>query len=383
MEGTLEGEVDFLDGLLGYKGTQTGFVSTEGASYEGSVQVTLPALPDLDGSVILSSVGIAACTDLAFFEGGFGYRFGTLAPQPFAGCDLGQFRVLQSSASSSPARRGASGVVSVGAGLPHAGVAATGATGPPRVRVSGPGGVSVSSPADGSALRGPDAVIVPVASENTTYVFVNDPREGEWHVESLDPANPLTRVSFAPGLPEPKVKGKVAKPGPKSKSQRLRFDYSLRPITGQKVIFTERGEGIAQDLGKAAGKDGAISFKPTPAGNPERTIEAEVIQDGLPRGLITVAHFTAPPLPKLKLTKLEANRKTASLNLSWARTRGATEYLAEVRSGGEVLFRVLTSKTKLRFEGTPNDGRLEAAVQALSETQPPGPTAKVKVKAPR
>ncbi len=383
IEGVLEGEIDFLDGALGYKGTQTGFVSEQGASYEGSAQVSLPGLPDLDGSAIVSTVGLAACTDLSFFEGGFGYRFGTVAPLAFTGCDLGQFRVVQSS----PARlalRGGSTGVQVPGGLPHAGFAATGISGPPLVRVTGPGGVTVESPADGSALRSGVAVIVPVAGERRTYVFVNNPRAGNWQVEALDPANPLTGVSFAEGLPEPKVKGRVSRPAANSKSKKLRLTYELpRRISGQKVIFTERGEGIAHELGTARGDEGTISFKPTLATDRKRTIEAQVIQDGLPRELIAVARFKAPPLPKLKVAKLEAKRRKGSLKLSWARVGTATNYLAEVTSGSEVLFRVLTAKHKLRFDGTPADGKLKVAVQALSETQPPGPIAKLKIKAPR
>lgn len=382
IEGVLAGKVDFAGGLLGYEGTQTGFISGQGASYEGSALVRLPALPDLDGSAIVSTVGLAACTDLFFFEGGFGYRFGAAAPSTFSGCDLGGFRVLQSSALLALARGGVAPSNKVPKGLPHAGFAATGTSGPPRVRVFGPGGFSVESPADGSALRSSQAVIVPVAHERTTYVFVDDPRAGKWRVESLDPANPLTEVSFAEGLPEPKVTGKVAKPARKSKGKKFRLNYELRRIAGQKVIFTERGEGTAQALGKARGTDGTISFKPTLALDRKRTIEAEVIQDGLPRELITVARFKAPPLPTLKVDELQASRKKATLKLSWAKTGGATNYLVEVKAGGEALFRVLTQKRELRFD-TPRDGKLKVAVQALSETQPPDPTAKLKVKRPR
>ena len=124
--------------------------------------------------------------------------------------------------------------------------------------VSGPGGVTVTSPADGAALRTAGAVIVPVAHENTTYVFVNDPKAGPWRVASTDPANPLTQVRLSEGLPDPKVKGKVADRQAEVPLQLLRARDR-----GPKVTFYERGEGIAEKLGTARGDDGTLTFKST------------------------------------------------------------------------------------------------------------------------
>lgn len=176
------------------------------------------------------------------------------------------------------------------------------------------------------------------------------------------------------------MKGKVAKV---KGAKKLSLDYELRQIAGQKVLFTERGEGIAHELGEAKANGGTISFKPTLATDRKRTIEAEVIQDGLPREILTIARFKAPPLPKLKVSKLRAKRKMTSLKLSWVETGGASGYRAEVKSGSEVLFRVLTEQRKLSFAGTPADGMLTVSVQALSESRPPGPVAELEVKPPR
>jgi hypothetical protein len=376
IEGTLEGEISFLD-VFAYKGTQTGFISSAGASYEGAVELRLPALPDLDGSAIVSTVGIAACADLTFFEGGFGHAFGSGAPSAFSGCDLGPFRVLQAPRPLAK-RRGDVDALDVPAGLPHAGFAATGTSGPPPVTLGGPGGLTVTSPADGSALTTANAVIVPVTADNTTYVFVDNPKAGPYQLTSTDPANPVTQVRFAEGLPDPKVKGKVA-----TGKKRFRLTYSLREIEGQRVTLYERGEGIGRRLGKAKGDGGTLTFKPTIALDRKRTIEAEVIQNGLPRELITVAKFKAPKLPKLKAPKPKAKRTKKSMKLSWAKVVGAGEYLIEVKAGTEVLYRVVTKKRKLRFSSIPKQGKLKVSVQALSEIQPAGPVAKLQVKPSR
>ena len=375
MELKAEVKIAFLNEAVAYEASQTGLLSSNGANLEGAAIVKLPAVPDLEGKAIISTKGTAACVDFTFVEAGFGQRWGSGSPPSvFTGCDLGPFQVAVSPRQQ---RGGASDAIDVPAGLPHAGFAATAASGPPQVTVSGPGGFSVSSPADGSALRSPNAVIVPNTSDNTTYVLVRKPRAGDWRVESTD-GSALTEVRFAEGLPDAKVDGRVSKG-----KKKFRLSYDLRKIDGQKVTLFESGEGIYRKLGKAKAGGGALTFKPTVAADRKRTIEAEVSQDGLPRELITVAKFKAPKLPKLKAPKVDAKRKKKSLKLSWAKVAGAGEYVVEVKAGAEILFRVVTGKTKLRFSDTPKEGKLKVTVQALSEIQPPGPAAKLKVKKPK
>ena len=287
MELTGKAKIDFLGGVLGYEGSQTGFITTGGANLEGSVKLRIPALPDLNGQAIISTTGIAACADLTFFEGGFGYAFGgSQPPAAFSGCDLAPFRVT-ASAAALLARTAVA--TRVPAGLPHAAFAARSRTGAPRVKVTGPGGFKVTSPRGGRALRSRRVVIVPVKHENTTYVIVNDPRPGSWKVESVERGKPLTRVAFASGLDKPKVKVKLRKSG-----RRMVLTYTLRAMPGQKVTFSERGGGVARTIGRARGRKGKLTFTPTGGTPRRRTIQAEVTQNGLPRDLITVARFTAP-----------------------------------------------------------------------------------------
>jgi hypothetical protein len=382
MDVTAAVEIGFAGGALAYEASQTGFISANGANLEGAATLTIPVIGDINGSAIVSTKGTAACATIGFFDAGFGHQWGGGVPSAFSGCDLGPFRVT-ARARGADAHSAGVEAIEVPKGLPHAGFAATAEGGAPRVTVSGPGGFQLSSPADGSVLRSSEALIVPVANERTTYVFVDDPRPGAWSVDSADPANPLTELGLAEGLDDPKVKAKVAKPRKGRGAKKLKLSYEVRRIPGQEVIFTERGEGIAQELGTARGRRGSISFKPTISADRRRTIEAEVAQDGLPRDLLDVARFKAPKQHKLGKPKVKAKRKKSSLKLSWKRIKGAAEYLVEVSAGAQVLHRVLTSKPKLKLDGTPSKGKLEVAVQALGEAQPPGPAAKLKVKARR
>jgi hypothetical protein len=247
------------------------------------------------------------------------------------------------------------------------------------VSVTGPGGFSVSSPTDGSGLETSRAVIIPSPEENTTYVFVNDPRPGGWRIDSADPASPLRRVRLARGLPDPSVTARVRRSG-----RRYRLSYTVRPIPGQKVTFTERGDGVARPLGRARGRRGTIRFSATAiAPDRHRTIMAEVAQNGVPRELLTVARFTAPRQPKLTRPRLKATRSGLVVRLNWNRVRRADRYLVEVRAGKEVLYRLLTRKRKVRFTGVPATGKLTVSVEAQSDLLPPGRPARLRLRRPR
>ncbi|MGZ3319160.1 MAG: hypothetical protein ACXU95_17955, partial [Isosphaeraceae bacterium] len=97
-DATIQGKISFANGVIGYEGSQSGFVGRTGFDLEGSVLLRLPALPDFAGQAIMSNQGIAACGTVGFFQGGFGYRWGQSAPTTFSGCDLSPFRTTASSA---------------------------------------------------------------------------------------------------------------------------------------------------------------------------------------------------------------------------------------------------------------------------------------------
>ena len=227
-------------------------------------------------------------------------------------------------------------------------------------------------------LRSNRVVIVPVEAEKTTYVIVNDPKAGRWRVQSLDPARPLSRVAIARGLPRPRVRAKLGGRGAK----RI-LSYTLAPLAGQKVAFFERGQGgVDRRLGPARGRRGKITFRPTLAFKRKRAVVAEVTQDGFPRAEITVAHFSAPALPKLRKPKVKAKRTRSALTLTWGRVAGARRYLVEVSSGGKLIARVLATRTRLVLSGTPATGTLKATIRALSDATRPGPVARLTVKRP-
>ena len=233
----------------------------------------------------------------------------------------------------------------------------------------------MSSPVGEKALRSARAVVVPDAANRTTYVFVERPRAGRWRIAGLDGAT-LSRVALAHGLPKPHVKARVTGTG-----ARRTLSYSVTPLPGQQVRFTERGADVAHDLGRARGRRGRIAFRATVTGNRRRTIQAEVVQDGLPRADLTVARFTAPARPKLTRPKVNAKHTKAALAMSWKPVAGAASYLVEVRSGATVLQRMVTRRRAVTVKGTPAGAGLVVTVQALGSAVPAGPPATLKPKA--
>lgn len=277
--------------IFAVKANLTGFVGENRLSLDGGGSVTLPLVGELGGQALVSAHALAACARIGFFSGGGAYVWGDPLPAAFTGCDLAPWR--SSAPAGSSGRRAAaahaagtpraavtgkrSASVELPAGLPLIGIAVEGAEAPPRVRVLGPRGERFTSQA-GKALVGRRAVIVPVAAERRTFVFVRRPSAGRWRVETLGGA-PLRALRTAKGLPAPQVSAVLERDG---NAAVLR--YELAPLRGQEVTFIERThDGIAKELGRATGRGGRLRFTPASTGQDAR-IEASVVQDGLPRG---------------------------------------------------------------------------------------------------
>ncbi len=366
--------------VLGYEGTQSGFVGQTGLDLEGGVTLKIPTLPTIAGQAIISDQGIAACGRLnASYQGGFGYRWGQSGlPTLFSACDLAPFRTTAIPRSARDAAGPPSVPLTVRGGLPVVGFSASAAAGPPRVRVTGPGGVSFTSPAAGG-LRTKRVVIVPVAHEKATYVLVTRPAGGTWHLASLDAGTPLTRAAMANGLPQPRVTGKL-----KGRGKKLSFAYRLHRIAGQRVRLFERGPGgVDRLLGVARGERGTIGFVPTVAPKRGRKVVAEVSQNGLPRAELTVARFTAPAPVKLHKPNVSAKRTSAALTVTWKKVAGAARYLVELRGGSVLLDRILTTRAHLTFKSVPGTGTLTVTVKPLADAIAPGPATQLEVKARR
>lgn len=346
--------------VIAVKANLSGYVGESRLGLEGGGSVTLPLIGEVGGQVLLSTRALAACARLGFFAGGAAHVWGQSTTSAFSGCDLAPWRSPQPAgvgarrarAGGARALRAAvtgprSASVELPAGLPLAGFAVQGASGPPRVRVLGPRGERVVSQA-GKALVGSRAVVVPVAAERRTFVFVRRPSAGRWRVETLDGVR-LRGLRTAQGLPAPRVSGALERDG-----AALVLRYELAPLPGQEVTFLERTrDGVAKVLGRARGRSGRLRFTPASSGQDAR-IEASVVQDGFPRATLDIARFRAIAAKALAApARVRARRAARGLSLSWSRVSGASRYRVDVLRGTRRIARRTTTKTRLRLVRVP------------------------------
>jgi PKD repeat protein len=272
-------EADFRTGPVYLTGQADGFldVKRQQAELYGTAKLGIDGIGHLGGELVISTKGIGACGDFGPLHPGFTQRWGMHLPDIFVkSCDFGDVRVPRATAAGAAVAgaksvrlaRGLRGAVLVAKGRPgHA----------PRVRVSGPGGVTITSRADGRASRnGTRWLVVSDARAGTTNVLLARPRGGRWTVRSLD-GRALRSVGAANALPAVRVKARRA-------GKTLR--WTLRRIAGQSVRFVELGAGDARRVLKTTtAARGHITYKKTKGA---RRIVAEVVQNGMLRTRVVV-----------------------------------------------------------------------------------------------
>jgi Tol biopolymer transport system component len=367
--------------VVAAKANLSGFVGVDGINAEGGGSITIPLVGEVAGQALMSSKAFAACGGVGFFKGGAAHVWGESRTEAFSGCDLAPWRVKAGGGSSalarglvSPFASGATGqerarasaaaaTVEVEAGLPFVGFAARGAKRAPRVRVSGPKGERFTS-RKGKAVVRRDVVMVPVAAERRTFVFVKAPSAGRWRIEALG-GERLRQLRTAEGLPRPAVSGQVSGRGP---TRTLK--YTVKPIPGQRVTFFERTkDGIAQEIGRATAPSGRVVFSPASTGQPAR-IDAAIVQNGFPRDTVTIARLTnaepgagtRPPGPP---RRVRAVRRGRGLVVKWSRVAAAARYRVDLLKGRRRVARRTVSGIRLRLKRVPAV-RLRVEVRAIS-----------------
>jgi hypothetical protein len=361
---------------FGFEGSVAGFVSTSGFNLEGTGTVKIPGIDDIQGNELVSSRGIAGCVDIIdWISGGFAYGWGDSVPSAFSGCDLTPWRAAAGPAGTSAAV--SAHAVDVADGLPFVGVRATGRTGAPLVLVRGPSGERFASSRDGRTVKRANVLIVHVAREKATYVFVRRPSPGTWRVTSRAAANPIVRVSASRGLPKPVVKARVR---PRARGATRTLEYSVKRLRGQRVEFTERAAGVAHRLGIARRARGTIDFQPGPSTDRKREIHALVLQNGLPRASFIVARFKtgrsgALPAPR----KLRGRRSGNTVKVSFRKVGGARGYVVELKKRTASLLKLLAPKPRATLREVPA-GPLTVTARAIGAAPPLGRRAKLQLR---
>jgi hypothetical protein len=311
--------------------------------------------PGIDG--LVSSTGFAVCgslkvggTDVGRI--GAGKRWDGDLKFMTSSCDVGSWRVAPTAPAATASRNGAPAP----RGFRVAGsrravlVAIRGAHQAPRVTLRGPGGATITTPADASeATRTPFALAFTNTAARTTYVALKAPRAGEWTAVPVGEADVIAEVTAAPMLAPVRLRASVERGV--GRGRQLRYAAELR--RGQRVRFVEQGEGVARTIGAARSRRGTLAFQPAPGPGGRRTITAYVEQDGVPREQRVVARYTAPaPQRPGRPARVIATRDGArGLAIRWSRgARSARTAITVVTTDGRRLF-FTTRSTRLRIPG--------------------------------
>ncbi len=319
-------------------------------------------------NALVSSIGIAACINIAdVLSGGIGYYWGG-SFDAFSGCNLGPWTPTMSAVDTLAS--GHSRTVSLTGGLPSAVFRLTSPLGAPGVRVSGPGGVSITGTRTHPYVHRGNAVVL-VTKADATYVVVKDPAGGNWKLTNLGPV-PVQQINEADGLPQPSVHAAVTGSG-----SRRTLTWNLRKIADQKVQFAEYGNEVRHLITTTSAASGKVRFAPQAGPAGRRTIVAIVQQYGLPRKTLTVASFHAagPPKPG-KVTKLKLTRKGSSIVVTWKAPKSPFRHAvyAVLTNGSKLVLIVPAGASKATFAGIAKTVGATVSVTGLTVAGGKGPT---------
>lgn len=273
---------------------------------------------------VVSNVGMAACGQVLIMAAGFEYKWGgSIEPDWPPTCDVDVEEYKPSAFKSSRGRAAATGTFTLPKGLPFAEARVDGVGAAPGVVVTGPGGLAINHPGPPAAPTvQPKFKIVPVPTELLTYVRLEKPAAGTYTVTPA-PGTAIAGVSLGRGLPEPSVTGSVKR----GKGRTRVLSYRVRPITGQRVRFIEQSGSVRNMLALAKGTKGTLAFRPADGPAGRRTIFALVESDGMPRAMLKVATFVAPPRARPgKPRRVRLHRAGTRLLVTWGAAPGATRY---------------------------------------------------------
>ncbi|MDX6212881.1 MAG: hypothetical protein QOF82_1968 [Frankiales bacterium] len=327
---------------------------------------------------VLNLKGVAACGSVGPFGiGGYGTWSGNGGVIWFCNMDklkstLNNARVLRA-AQSGPQK------LTLPAHDKQALIQFTGQGHAPLVRLHGPGGRTIDSPAADATVTSQAGQFVSFRNEaaKETDVILADTGTGAWTYELLPGSAALAKVSTARPLPAISVRASVRR-----RRAREELSWKLRPIPGQKVTFEEEGKGTAPRVLKTtAAASGSVLFKPVPTLQRTRNIIAIVEQDGHPRKRLTVAHYSIAPVGKVTAVRsLKAKRKKTTVTVTWAKMPAAQSFrVTIVGSTGQRTLRVV-KRPRLAVREKGDLIVKSVVVQAVGMDGKPGALKTVKVR---
>jgi hypothetical protein len=364
------GSIDFslqakfsLLSVVDVDGKVMGWIETKSRKFnvDGTVRACIRSIRCADAEAVLSSTGVAGCLDVGAItyyvlvrnhnwkwyapwrvhwearhrklKAGFGHRWSESKVSVWAtSCNLGKYRAARG------AQTGRGRAFAVAPGTPAIALNVIGRNGSPKVRLTGPGGAVITSPAGADSARGAGYMLVENPTESSTAILLINPKAGSWKVEALDGGDSVATLQIARFEPPPNFVGAVVK-RPKGRVA-VGVSYALPP--GAQLDLLERGPAvehlIASDVkGKPCpgpdrpGGQTLLCFRKifAPAFGPggRRQILAVVTRDGIPLSTTPIAGFTVPK-PRLpsRPGRLRLERRDSTVAVAFDRSAGAASH---------------------------------------------------------
>lgn len=377
--------------------TGSGWATMSAANFEGVGQLRMMG-SEHRGDVIISSKGLAGCYSALGSQIGFRKFWGQSLEKVTGACSVGPVKVAKPAGAASASAAGTT--IQVPAGLPLYVFVARGAKSPPAISVRGPGGRAYEAPAGPAPIEFQDFIVLRDPETATTYVIVHSPQAGTWRMLPRPEQSEDFQVASAEGLPQPRVKAKVAaasgrgrkgRAGTKGRASGAKriLTWRLRRLPGQQVTFIERGAGVARVIARTRAASGSRRFTPAPGPGGRRRIEVLVEQGGMPRARLTVAAYKAPATRRTRAVRgltrsLPAGKKArgrgkrrakarAGRILRWQPQAAASEYSLVVRRPDGRTIVATPRAARLRLPKATTRERLQVTILALDRLGRPGP----------
>lgn len=292
---------------------------------------------------VLSNAGAGACGSVPII-GDIGFKHFWSGETDFDGCD---FSGIQTVGVGSAVDAAAGRSITIPAGTKRYEFAATGASAPPAVTLTGPGGETLSTPTQLDHMTiTQQGMSLAVSSSRTTYFIVANPPAGRWTIAPAAGATPPP-VSYGSASPLRPLKLTAHVTG-KGRRRTLRWRFAAQ--RGVSVQFLQTG-GTEQQITSSTRGTGHSGFQ-IAAGMPgARHVIAIVSIDGFPRETLTVARFSAPApsLPHVAHAKYRVHG--SAVGVSWGRVRHAGGYEITIKySKSSATYEARGSRTSSSFK---------------------------------
>jgi hypothetical protein len=232
--------------------------------------------------------------------------------------------------------------------------------GAPQVHLHGPGIDYTSPAASGGASSGKVKALVS-STTHRLIVGIQDPKPGDYTVTTVAGAPAVTHAYTAMTFPK-HVRARVSGHG-----NRLRLRYTFAGPANERVTFVERSPHGFTKLGTVGPGSGTLRIHPGQYAGRKRTIAALFTIAGLPQGVATVAHFTAPALKPPGAPKrlvLRYHRHADSVLVSWRPVAHARQYQLRITGRDGRRLTVISRRTRWAIPAVFPGDRIHVTVRA-------------------